>query len=76
MVLEATDEETSLEQIDHLIGDARLRAGFTQKELAHELGVAVSTVNKYETTGQKIPIYALAKIAHVCKIDLIVGFQF
>jgi len=75
VILNEVDEAATRQQIGNLIRDIRLQADLTQQELAQQVGVGVSTVHKYETNGQKIPMHTLAKIAHLCQVDLVVGFQ-
>ena len=74
ILVKATDQEPSLQQVGNLIREARLKADLTQGDLAMKLGVSISTVNKYEKKGQQVTIGTLLKIARVLEIDLMVGF--
>jgi transcriptional regulator with XRE-family HTH domain len=75
ILVKATDQDPSLQQVGHLIREARLKADLTQKELALKLGVSIPTVNKYEKKGHQVTIETLSKIARVLEFDLLVGFQ-
>ncbi|GAB4039328.1 helix-turn-helix domain-containing protein [Spirosoma gilvum] len=75
VILNEVDEAATRQQIGYLIRDIRLQADLTQNELAQQLGVSISTLHKYETNGQKIPMHILTKIAHLCHVNLVVGFQ-
>jgi ribosome-binding protein aMBF1 (putative translation factor) len=74
ILVKATDQEPSLQQVGNLIREARLKADLTQSDLAMKLGVSISTVNKYEKKGQQVTIGTLLKIARVLEIDLMVAF--
>ena len=41
------------EPAGHMVRAFRLRVGFTEEELAHALGVALSTVSRWETGRMK-----------------------
>ena len=58
------------EQVGQLIREARKAKGLTQSELAEQLGISVSTVNKYEKDSQNLTINTLKKIASALKLKL------
>ncbi|GAB3277679.1 hypothetical protein GCM10027347_51630 [Larkinella harenae] len=75
ILVKANGHEADLQQVGNLIRESRLKADLTQKELAQKLGVSAPTLNKYENNGQQVTIEVLSRIAHVLKLDLLVGFQ-
>ena len=54
----------------------RLKAGYSQKELADLIGISVSTYNNYETRNYEPKIEILVELAYALSIDvnLLVGF--
>lgn len=54
----------------------RLKAGYSQKELADIIGISVSTYNNYETRNYEPKIEILIELAYALSIDvnLLVGF--
>ena len=51
------------------IRELRDACGFTQEELAKEIGIDVSVLRGYEEDGYNIPISVLYKIATLCGVD-------
>lgn len=46
---------------------ARLKAFYTQEDFAHQINVAVSTVNRWETNKAKPNVKAMKKIKAFCE---------
>lgn len=53
------------------IGELRQSANLTQKELAHNVGVSVQQIQKYEYGETNISVVRLMSIAHVFKICIL-----
>ena len=55
----------------------REKAGYSQKELAAEIGISVAAYNKYETRGNEPKIDVLIKLATLLDTDVntLVGFN-
>ena len=51
------------------IRELRDACGFTQEELAKEIGIDVSVLRGYEEDGYNIPISVIYKIATLCGVD-------
>lgn len=54
---------------------ARIKAGYTQQEIADKLGVAKNTVSRWETGERSLTVENLIKLADLYKtsIDFLVG---
>lgn len=48
---------------------ARVNAGFSQDELAKEIGVSKSTISRWEIGKLKIPDAKLVKFCTLCKLN-------
>lgn len=59
-----------LKKVGKLISDNRQRKGFTQSELAEELGTSQSAINRIEAGGQNISIEMLMRIGEVLNVDI------
>jgi HTH-type transcriptional regulator/antitoxin HigA len=59
----STLEAGSLEELATLLIKARVARGWTQRQLADELGVAEQQVQRYESTG-----YRSASLARICDV--------
>lgn len=59
----STLEADSLEELATLLIKARIARGWTQRQLADELGIAEQQVQRYEATG-----YRSASLARICDI--------
>jgi HTH-type transcriptional regulator / antitoxin HigA len=59
----STLEAGSLEELATLLIKARIARGWTQRQLADELGVAEQQVQRYEATG-----YRSASLARMCDV--------
>ena len=59
----STLEAGSLEELATLLIKARVARGWTQRQLADELGVAEQQVQRYESTG-----YRSASFARICDV--------
>jgi HTH-type transcriptional regulator/antitoxin HigA len=64
----STFEAGSLEDLATLLIKARVARGWTQRQLADELGVAEQQVQRYETTG-----YRSASLARMCDVAAALG---
>ena len=53
-----------------LIKEARLRAGFTQGELAKQLGTTQSVVARWESGDRSPSLETIERIAHACGLDV------
>lgn len=58
-------------KIGTLIQEARLHRGFTQAELADELGTSQSAVNRIEKGGQNISLEMVARISDVLSSNIV-----
>ena len=67
---ESNDKET-LRYIGTVIKAKRKKAGKTQEQLANELGVAKSTISKYEHGAIDIPLSVIPKISQICDFSLL-----
>jgi transcriptional regulator with XRE-family HTH domain len=56
-----------------LIREARLRAGFTQRDLASRLGTTQSAIARWEAGRATPSLETLAKVASACGLDLSVN---
>ena len=54
-----------------LIREARLRAGFTQRELAERLGTTQSVIARLERGGTEPSYERVAEVVHACGMDLV-----
>ena len=52
------------------IKQARMKAGYSQSQIAEKAGIAVSLYWSYEKGKKKIGIYPLTKIAHILKTNV------
>ena len=59
----STFEASSLEDLATLLIKARIARGWTQRQLADELGIAEQQVQRYEATG-----YRSASLARICDV--------
>ncbi len=59
----STFEASSLEELATLLIKARIARGWTQRQLADELGIAEQQVQRYEATG-----YRSASLARICDV--------
>lgn len=57
------------DEIGRRIAELRDICGYTQEEMASELGLALETYVGYEEKGADIPIGAIFKIANKCGVD-------
>jgi len=67
---ESNDKET-LKYIGTVIKAKRKKAGKTQEQLAEALGVAKSTISKYEHGCINIPLSTLPRISNICNFPLL-----
>ena len=61
-----------MEQIAEIaarIRELREACGYTQEELAKELGIDVAVLRAYEENGYNIPISVIYQIANLCGVD-------
>lgn len=59
----STFEASSLEELATLLIKARIARGWSQRQLAEELGIAEQQVQRYESTG-----YRSASLARMCDV--------
>ncbi len=64
------DEKQLLERIAVRVQDARLAAGFSQEELAHQAQLSRSHISKIENAKYDPQITTLMRIARAFKLDL------
>lgn len=57
-------------RVSQFIREARKARALTQKELAEQLGVAETTVNRYESGEQNLTIETLQKVASALGVDV------
>jgi transcriptional regulator with XRE-family HTH domain len=65
-----TNIRRQLEEISSRIREMREIMGFTPAYMAKELDTDIETYNKYESSGENIPISALYHMAHLFKVDM------
>ena len=53
-----------------IVREARLRAGFTQQEMADRLGTTQSVVSRWEAGAVSPSLETLAKIVRACGLEL------
>jgi mannose-6-phosphate isomerase-like protein (cupin superfamily) len=58
------------EEISMRIKEMREICGFTPEDMAREIGTDLATYQKYEASGENIPISALYHMAHLFKVDM------
>ncbi len=58
-----------LRELAQRISGLREACGYTQEEMANELGVELSVYQDYEENGMNIPISVIYKIANKCSVD-------
>ena len=61
-----------MEQIAEIaarIRELREACGYTQEELAKDLGIDVAVLRAYEENGYNIPISVIYQIANLCGVD-------
>lgn len=58
-----------LNEIAARIRELREVCGFTQEELANQLGIDLRVYQEYEADGADIPISVIYEIAHKCGVD-------
>ncbi|MBA3009736.1 MAG: helix-turn-helix transcriptional regulator [Proteobacteria bacterium] len=57
--------------IEERLKTARKNAGFSQKDLAKNLGITARTLQRYEKDASKMPIEIMTNISHLCDADLV-----
>ena len=61
-------------RVSQSIREVRKAKALTQKELAEKLGVAETTVNRYESGEQNLTIETLQKVANALEVDMTTFF--
>ena len=62
-------EMEQIAEIAARIRELRESCGFTQEEMAKELGIDVAVLRTYEENGYNIPISVIYQIANLCGVD-------
>ncbi len=58
-----------------LIREARLRAGFTQRALAEQAGLAQSAIARWETGRVHPALHTVSKLIEACGLELRLGLS-
>lgn len=63
------------EQVGKLIRETRKAKGLTQKELGERIGVAESTLSRFENGEQNLTLETLARISDALETNIFIDFR-
>lgn len=75
MLLSNVTESNIKRHIGKLIRETRKAKGLTQKELGERIGVAESTLSRFENGDQNLTLETLGRISDALEKDLYIEFR-